>query len=113
MKLLPANTILISDENTAIYYLTGRLAYLVNEPRRAQAEATFTRYGDGDPSSDPAQLLFKEKGAALVLFRSIYAELQPLYGDRTQQRLDSLVQGLEVAYAGGDGWIYYYPGTSH
>jgi hypothetical protein len=106
---LPAGTILISNENTAIDFLTSRLAYLVTETRQAQPQTSFSRYGDGDPASDPAQLLFKERGAALVLFRSISDELQPLYGERTQERLQSLVQGLELAYSGSDGWIYYYP----
>ncbi len=113
VKKLPSNTILISNENTAIYFLTGRLAYLLTETRQAQAQTTAYRYGDGDPAADPAQRLFKENGAALVLFRSIADELQPLYGDQAQQRLQELVQGLETAYTGSDGWIYYYPGVGH
>ncbi len=113
VRKLPASTILISNENTAIYYLTGRLAYLFTETRQAQAQAAAYRFGDGDPAADPAQRLFKENGAALVLFRSISDELQPLYGERTQQRLQSLVQGLDAAYTGSDGWIYYYPAAGH
>ncbi len=112
VKKLPAGTILISNENTAIYYLTGRLAYLFAETRQAQAQTTAFRYGDGDPAADPAQKVFKDKGAALVLFSSITDELQPLYGDQAPQRLQSLVQGLEVAYSGGDGWIYFYPAAA-
>ncbi len=113
VKMLPAGTILISNENTAIDFLTGRLAYLVTETRQAQPQTSYYRYGDGDPAGDPAQQLFKEKGAALVLFSNISDELQPLYGDRTQERLQSLVQGLEVAFTGSDGWIYFYPGAGH
>lgn len=111
VKLLPASTILVSNDNTAIQYLTGRAAYLVTETRQAHPEATFYRYGDGDLTSDPGQLVFKEKGAALVLFSSIFGEFQPIYGDQAQARVQSLVQGLDTAFSGSDGWIYYYPGA--
>ena len=108
VNLLPAETILVSNDPTAIYFLTGRLAYTLAEPRQTGPAATFTRYGDGDLTNDRAQRVFKEDGAALVLFGSIIDDLQPLYGERTQERLQALVQGLRTAYTGNDGWIYYY-----
>jgi hypothetical protein len=109
VKALPADTILVSNDPTAIYFLAGRPAYTLAELRQVSPAAIFNRYGDGDLSSDPAQRVFKEKGAALVLFTSINDDLLPLYGDRAAQRLQALVQGLRTAYSGADGWIYYYP----
>ena len=108
VKLLPAETILVSNDPTAIYYLTGHFAYTLAEPRQAKPDTTFTRYGDGDLSNDRAQRVFKENGAALVLFGSIIDDMQPLYGERTQERLQALVKGLRTSYTGDDGWIYYY-----
>jgi hypothetical protein len=34
--------------------------------------------------------------------------MQAIYGDRAQERLAALTQGLVKAYAGPDGAIYYY-----
>ena len=59
-------------------------------------------------SSDPAQMVFRQNGSALVLFTSVNDDLQALYGDQAPERLKALVQWLTVAYAGTDGWIYYY-----
>jgi len=106
---LPPGTALISNEPTAIIYLTGKTAFTLVEPRAATAETAFTRYGDGDLGNDRPQQVFKENGAALVMFNSALTDFQALYGDRAAERLQILVGGLKVGYTGQDGSIYYYP----
>jgi hypothetical protein len=109
VKALPADTPLVSNDPTAIYFLVGRPAYTLAELRQVSPSGAFTGYGDGNLTNDPAQQAFRQKGAALVLFTSVNDELQALYGDRAAERLEALVQGLDLAYTGTDGWIYYYP----
>ena len=109
VKALPADEIPVSNDPTAIYFLAGRPAYTLAELRQVIPETTFTRYGDGNWSNDPAQRVFRQKGAALVLFTSVNDDLLALYGDQAAARLKALVQGLTTAYSGADGWIYYYP----
>jgi 4-amino-4-deoxy-L-arabinose transferase-like glycosyltransferase len=106
---LPQNTLIVSNEPTAILFLTGRQAYSLAEPRQAQPVPDFYRYGDGPLAADPAQQVFRRKGAALVLFSNIFDDMAGLYGDRTQARVQSLVQGLRISFSGSDGWIYFYP----
>jgi len=68
---------------------------------------TYTPYGD-DPE-DPAQRLFQADQAVLVIFpASFYWQLFPIYGDRTQERLDALFEGLRVDQSFDDGVIYRY-----
>ncbi len=109
VRSLPQDTVLISNDPAAIYYLTGRTAYTFAEPRQPAPVSDFYRYGDGSLSNDPAQAAFKDKSAGLVLFASIFDDMQPLYGSRTQERVRALVQGLVTDFSASDGWIYYYP----
>jgi hypothetical protein len=111
VRQLPTGTLLVSNEVTAIYFLTGRLAYNFAESRQSSPVADFYRYGDGSLANDPAQQVFRQKGAALVLFSNFYSDMVALYGPRTQERIDALVKGLKTAYSGSDGRIYYYPGS--
>jgi hypothetical protein len=109
IRQLPAGLPIVSNEPTAILFLAGRQAYTLAEPRQAQPVSDYYRYGDGPLANDPAQQVFRNKGAALVLFTNIFDDMAGLYGDRTQERVQSLVQGLRAGYIGNDGWIYYYP----
>jgi len=107
VKELDPGIAVISNESAAILFLTDRPAYDVNELFRTHPSETFTRYGD-DPD-DPAQLLFQKKQAVLVVFpNTFYWQLFPIYGDRTQERLDALFEGLRVDQSFDDGVIYRY-----
>ena len=105
VKELDQGSALISNESAAILFLTGRPAYDVNELFRTTPLETYTPYGD-DPE-DPAQRLFQADQAVLVIFpASFYWQLFPIYGDRTQERLDALFEGLRVDQSFDDGVIY-------
>jgi hypothetical protein len=108
LKELDQEASFISNQSAAILFLTGQPAYDVNELYRTTPSESFARYGD-DPE-DPAQNLFREGRALLVIFpNSFYWQLFPLYGDKTQDKVDSLLQGLQVDQKLEDGVIYSYP----
>ncbi len=66
----------------------------------------YVRYGD--EMDDPIQKLFREDGAALVLFDAIYWEMYPIFGEETPQRLEAFTQGLRLYSDSWDGGIYFY-----
>lgn len=105
---LPEETLIITNQETALLALTGRASYPLKEVYLNQGLSEFSRYGDGDLSQDPAQRLFREKGAALVLFDQIDDQLAELYGERTEERIRTLVTGLYRALRVEDGGIFYY-----
>ncbi|NPV76160.1 MAG: hypothetical protein HPY59_07265 [Anaerolineae bacterium] len=109
LQKLPEDSLLVTNEEMAVYYLTGRSAYPLAEIYTDQPLETFSRYGDGDLSGDEAQQVFRQKGAALVLFNSITTQLEPIYGAQTNERIQALTRDLKVVFRGEDGSIYQYP----
>ncbi len=107
--VLPAGAAVVTNEQTALLYLDGITPYPMMEPYQDAPSATFTRFGDGDLEKDDAQRLFREGKAVLVLFDTIYAQMEGLYGERTAERVQALTAGLEVLFKGNDGAIYRYP----
>jgi hypothetical protein len=101
---LPPETPLISNEVTAIMYLTGRPAYALQEIYQDRPEAQFTPYGAGD---DAAQRAFREQGGALVLFEANLREDFAMYGDQVDRRLAALTDGLFLYFESEDGAIYF------
>lgn len=91
VRALPEDTLIITNQETALLALTGRASYPLKEVYLNQGLKEFSRYGDGDLSQDPAQRLFREDGAALVLFDQIDDQLGELYGERTEERIRTLV----------------------
>jgi 4-amino-4-deoxy-L-arabinose transferase-like glycosyltransferase len=109
LKQLPAGTILVSNETNAVEYLSGRPAYPLMEIYQVEPLPVFTRYGDGNLDGDEPQRLFREKGAALVLFDTVDGQFEGYYGPRTGERLSALVSGLDKLFRGSDGGIFKYP----
>lgn len=101
---LPEQVPLISNETTALMFLADRPAYALQEIYQDHPQATFTVYGTGD---DPAQRAFREQRGALVLFKENLADDFAMYGDRAEERLQALTNGLYVYYDGEDGSIYF------
>lgn len=108
LRDVPEGLTLISNENGALLFFTGRTALEISERFRKEPLAEFTRFGD-DPA-DEAQALFRQGKAVLVVFRQqLYWQLEPLYGDRTDERIGGLLAGLKPVFEGPDGGIYLYP----
>ncbi|MBI9043060.1 MAG: hypothetical protein JEZ06_01170 [Anaerolineaceae bacterium] len=108
VKEMPSETMLITNETNAVLFLTGRAAYPLKEIYFDTPLKEFTAYGNGDLTNDDSQQYFKEEGYPLVLFDSIDDQLSGLYGERTGERISSLVSGLYRSYRGEDGGIFYY-----
>jgi 4-amino-4-deoxy-L-arabinose transferase-like glycosyltransferase len=104
LKQLPPDVALVSNETTAIMYLAGRPAYALQEIYQDKPLAQFTVYGAGN---DPAQQVFREKNAALVLFKANLHEDFAMYGDRLDERLAALTKGLYLYTESEDGAIYF------
>jgi hypothetical protein len=105
LKDLPQEIILISNEEEAILFLTGRPAYDIPELRQEPREV-FQRFGENP--QDDVERLFREKGAALVLFNTIQVDLENLYAADAIRRLSSMTSGLYVYAVYSDGIIYFY-----
>jgi hypothetical protein len=104
---LPADTPLISNEFSALAFWVGRPVYPINEVVALKSQDLNVRFGDD--AADDAQRVFRERGAALVIFDTIRWQLDPLYFDQTSDRLAAMTRGLTVYGDYGDGAIYFYP----
>jgi hypothetical protein len=109
LEQLPSNIPLISNESALVLFYNDHPAYDISELTNDAPLKRFTRYGD-DPT-DPAQIAFRENGAALVLFNSSFWQFKRLYGDQTSKRMEDFIQGLDLFAQLEDGAIYFYNAT--
>jgi hypothetical protein len=103
----PSTIPLISNEHTACSFWVGRPCYPLGEVVNEEPLSVYSRFGDD--LEDPAQAAFRQQGAALILFDTIRWQLDPLYFEKTPQRLEALTSGLRVYGDYWDGTIYFYP----
>jgi hypothetical protein len=104
VRQLPSSIQLISNEPYAVLLLIGRNPYPIAEIQQRQPAETFVPFGLGSSTSER---LFQEGKAALVIFDTIHAELQQLYGDQAELRYANLLEGLYPSFVGSDGGIYW------
>jgi hypothetical protein len=109
VRALPAGEVIVTNEETALLFLTGRASYPVMEIYTSRPYERFTRYGQGDLAKDWAQQLFRDGKARLVLFDSIENQFSQVYGDRAPERVKVFIDGLVRDFHGSDGNIYRYP----
>jgi hypothetical protein len=98
---------LITNESAAILLYSDRYAYDLPQLFSEQAAELNTRFGDD--MSDTASTVFREDGAALVLFDSIFWQLETLNYDRAKAKIEALTEGLDIFFESTDGAIYFYP----
>jgi hypothetical protein len=107
---LPEDTILISNQAEVIVLWTNRPTHRIPEIWKREPQETFTRFGDD--LNEPAERLFREQGAALVLFDTITGQLRTIYGwdneEAARSRLQAMVDGLYKCVEKADGAIYFY-----
>jgi hypothetical protein len=106
---LPEDTLIVTNEETAILWLTGRGSYPIAEIFVDEALDEFGKYGDGELVNDPSEEMFRNGEAVFVQFDSLASQVAGLYGERSEEWAAALVDGLEVLYQGQDGGIYRYP----
>ena len=103
---LPQDIDLISNESTVLELYLNRPAYNIPELMPGGETAQGIRFGDG-PSGE--ERIFREDGAALILFDTIRPQLQLIYPGEGDLRTELLTWGLTPYAELSDGTIYYYP----
>jgi len=107
LQALPTQTPIITNESAAVMLWLDRPAYDFKLPAADQPGSALDRFGDG---ADELASIFREQGAALVLFNSISAQLAGSYGEEgAGTRLAALTQGLELFARLDDGQVFFYP----
>ena len=106
---LPKDTLIVTNEETAILWLTGRASYPIAEIFVNEPQTDFVMYGDGDWMDDSSEAIFRQGEAVFVQFDSLASQVAGLYGERSEEWAAALVDGLEVVHQGQDGGIYRYP----
>ncbi|MCH8876596.1 MAG: hypothetical protein IIA89_07205 [Chloroflexi bacterium] len=103
--LLDPSMPLVSNETAAIMLLTNRSPFEIPELESKVPSPINKAFGDGDTR---AERVFREEGAALVLFDNFQWQMRALHGERTPERLDAFVDGLVLFSDFSDGSIYFY-----
>ena len=109
VEQLPSQTLIITNDPDAILFFLERPAFEIEWTSFNKPAEMFSRFGDD--KNDAIQSLFKNKGAALVLFDTIYWQLYPFCAEQTQQCLEKITQGLKHHSSVWDGDIYFYNPT--
>ncbi len=109
VQSLPEGAVLVTNEEMALLYLTGRTSYPLAEIYANRPLEPFSVYGQGDLTNDPSQQMFQDGKAGLVLFDTLKEQIQGLYGDQTDKRINTLTEGLKVVFRGADGAVYALP----
>jgi len=104
---LPVNIPLISNEQSMLAFWLGRPVYPLPEVVNLKSEPYNVAFGER--TDDEIQQVFRQQGAALVVFDTIRWQLDVLYFEHTPERLDGMLNGLSVYGAYSDGAIYFYP----
>jgi hypothetical protein len=107
LQPLPTETPIITNESAAVMFWLDRPAYDFKLPAAEQPGSGLDRFGDG---ADELASIFREQGAALVLFSSISGQLAGRYGEEgAGTRLSALTEGLELFARLDDGQVFFYP----
>ncbi len=107
MTGIPSSAAIITNDSDAVLLFLNRPSYDLPEILLDEPRDVFLRFGDD--RANGTERIFREQGAALVLFRPLEWQLRPIYGDDTQARIQSLTEGLTVFFDSYDGSIYFYP----
>ena len=103
---LPDDIVIISNEPEALYFHLERRAYRLPDLQSGQPAPITETFGDD--LDNRLHMLFRQNKAVLVLVSAANNRLLPLYGEQLEERLVSMVNGLDVQYERWDGAIYWY-----
>lgn len=109
LRQLTKSTMIISNDSYAVWIWADRNAYdVIDDSSPTFILKSASPYGSD--LSDPAQVTFREKGAALVIFDQEFpGQLKDRFGQDDPARINTLLKGLTIAGRYADGAIYYYP----
>jgi len=105
LRALPPDVPIITNQAAAVLLLLDRPAYdFCTLPCNQTGQFTY-----GDDPTDPVQGIFREDGAALVLFYG-YCDFEsyPWYANIIAE-VKSLTQNLKISFSSCDGKIFFYP----
>jgi hypothetical protein len=106
VRQLPENIPIVTNDPAAVLFLTSREAIWVSEALKIKEEHPENSYGKSQ--SNFGESVFRN-GGALVLFPGFYWQLEPLYGEQTQERLNAMLDGLILYKSfGSNSGIYFY-----
>jgi hypothetical protein len=100
------DTALISNDIDAIMFFTNRPAFRIPELELQIRKEEFRPFGA--EVKDDVQRIFKEEGAALILFDSATMQFAEIYGSGWELRFESFTEDLCVFSNLLDGTIYFY-----
>ncbi len=106
VQKLPQEIPIISNDAEAILLFGNRPAYRIPELVEEIKHDDFRSFGQ-DPG-DEIQRIFTTRGAALVLFDSIYWQFNSFYFHQAEERLEAFTRGLYLYSKAADGEIYFY-----
>lgn len=106
VQRLPQDTSVISNEAEAILLHANRSSNRIPELVQGIPHDVYESFGQD--SSDAIQQTFRTKGAALVLFGSVYWQLNSFYYQQTDIRLEAFTRDLYLYSQVDDGEIYFY-----
>jgi hypothetical protein len=110
VSTLPEGMPIITNAPDIIIFLTGKPTYWLPEIMRGEASPDSSMFGD-HPERSEEERAFRERGGVLVLAPGVEAQLRPIYGEKTRDRLEAMTGGLRVLWWNGpDQAIYSYPG---
>jgi hypothetical protein len=105
---LPAGLPLVSNNAMSLLLWADRPAYDMLAKLPLDFADQSSLYGSDE--TDEVQVIFREQGAALVIFDSqLREQLVQGFGEKGRKRLDSLFDGLILGGQYTDGAIYFYP----
>jgi hypothetical protein len=107
LRNLPVDMAIVSNDIDAVTFFAERGAFLIPEFGSPLDPDLWRPFGE-TPRSD-VERLFAGGEAALALFASGGRRFSELYEARAQERVETLVRGLEVVYEGPEGGIYISP----
>jgi hypothetical protein len=106
IQYLPESIPIVTNEPAAVLFLTGRDAIWVSEAMKIKGDNPEGEYGTS--LTDLGETVFRN-GGALVLFPSFYWQLDSIYYEQTQDRLDTMLKN-SILYKsfGPNSGIYFY-----
>ncbi len=107
LREMAVDASIVTNESAAVMFLAGRPAYDLPEIIRNEPVTSSRRFGED--ASIPAERLFRKQEAILVLFHSLYWQLEPLYGSGTEERISAMTEGLTIEVETADATIYRWP----
>lgn len=106
LRQLPSDIPLISNDQAAIVFFLGSPAYEIAEFTNGIPREENPPFGYN--TSDGAELIFREKGAALIFFNSGYKNFSESDAGKVRKRWDTLTSGLYKYHKSRDGVIYFF-----